>query len=313
MAENLNSIYGGDKITVSDMVGSPTFIQERLTSNLDATSIERLLFRDGGANQGVVAFREAAVPYLNDDAENVAEFAEIPVTDLNTGKMRAVVAVKTALAVRASYEMIMFNQMNLIQKQIDALQKTFVRTSAKASLKAFDDAGVPEIQASAAWTASDADPAADVFDAIDAITGATVEGQDTVYYDYNPDIIVGHPRALNALFRADKVQEKFIGAIAGENPLSLVYRGARPQTAFGLQIVESRYLDPTEIIVMESGAAGFHSDTIPFKVTGFYNEGAPASVETMGPHMSQRCDAVHKRVVAVDNPKAVVRIKGVTA
>lgn len=313
MAENVNSLYGGDKITVSDMVGSPTFVPERITTNLDGTFLENLLLRDGGSNQGVVAFREAAVPYLNDEAENVAEFAEIPVTDLNTGKMRAVVAVKTALAVRASYEMINFNQMNLIQKQIDALQKTFVRTSAKAVLKALDDAGVPEIQASADWTTATADPANDVFDAIDAITGATVEGKDNVYFDYNPEVIVGHPRALNALFRADKVQDKFIGSIAGDNPMSIVYRGARPQTAFGLQVVESRYLDPTEIIVMETGAAGFRSDTIPFKVTGFYNEGAPAGVETMGPFMSQRCDAVHKRVIAIDNPKAVVRIKGVTA
>lgn len=313
MATNVNSLYGGDKITVSDIIGTPTFIQERLHANLDGAFLENLLFRDGGSNQGVVAFRESAVPYLNDEAEDVAEFGEIPVTDLNSGELRSAVAVKTALAVRASYEMINFNQMGLLQKQIDALQKTFVRTSVNASLAAFDKADVPEIQASASWPGGDADPANDVFDAIDAVTGATVEGKDNVYFDYNPDVIAGHPRALNALFRADKVQEKFIGALAADNPMSVAYRGARPQTAFGLQIVESRYLDPNEVIVMESGAAGFRSDTIPFNVTGFYNEGAPASVETMGPFMSQRCDAVHKRVIAVDNPKAVVRIKGVTS
>lgn len=314
MGNYIGSIYDGDKITVSEMIGDPTFIPERITESLDGAFLENLLFRDGGTNEGVVAFRESAAPYLNDDAENVAEFAEIPITDLNTGRLRSAFAIKTALGVRASYEMINFNKLDLLTKQIDALQKTFIRTSVKASLAAFDAANVPEVTAKTAWTAETAaDPAYDVFEAIDAITAATVDGETDEYFDFVPDVLVAHPRVINALFRAEKVQDKYIGDAAADNPLFAGYRGVRPETAFGLRLVESRYLDPTEAIIMEAGAAGFHSDTIPFQVSGFYNEGAPADVSTMGPFMSRRCDAVHKRAVAVDNPKAVIRIKGVTA
>lgn len=309
----IGSIYDGDRVTVSEMIGEPTFIPERIRESLDGAFLENLLFRDGGSNEGVVAFRESAAPYLNDDAENVAEFAEIPVSDLNLGRLRSAFAVKTALGVRASYEMIKFNKLDLLNKQIDALQKTFVRTSVKSSLAAFDAANVPEVTAKTAWTdQAAADPAFDVFEAIDAVTSAKVDDSDE-YFDYVPDVLVAHPRVINALFRADKVQDKYIGDAASENPLFAGYRGVRPETAFGLRLVESRYLDPTEAIIMEAGAAGFHSDTIPFQVSGFYNEGAPADVSTMGPFMSQRCDAVHKRAIAVDNPKAVIRIKGVTA
>lgn len=306
------SINDGEKITVSEFIGNPTYVQEAIKESLDGRFLEDLIFRDAGTNTGVVAYRESAAPFLNDDAENVAEFAEIPVSDMELGTLKSKIAAKRAIAVRASYECINFNQFNVITRQIDALQKTFIRSAAQSAVRAFDDAKVPEINAKAKWTEqAAADPATDVFDAIDAITGAEVEKGTNRYYDYNPDVIVMHPRLLNALMRADKVQDKYIGNLAADNPLALAYKGARPLTAFGLQIVESRYLPQDEVYVLESGTVGFRSDTIPLTVTGFYNEGAPAGVTTYGPFMSQRCDAVQKRVVAVDNPKAVIRIKGV--
>lgn len=306
------SLYDGEQITVSEFVGTPKYIQEAVKESLDGRFLEDLIFRDAGTNPGVVAYRESAAPYLNDDAENVAEFAEIPISDMEMGTLKSKIAVKRALAVRASYECINFNQFGLIAKQIDALQKTFIRSAARSAVEAFNEAKVPEINAKAKWTEeSTADPATDVFDAIDAITGAEVEKGSNRYYDYNPDVLVLHPRLLNALLRADKIQDKYIGDVAHENPLSAAYKGARPLTAFGLQIVESRYLPQDEVYVLEAGTVGFRSDTIPLTVSGFYNEAAPQGVTTYGPFMSQRCDAVQKRVVAVDNPKAVVRIKGV--
>lgn len=78
MAEHLTSAFGGDTITVDEAIKDPTFIPERILENLDGAFLEAALFRDGGSNDGVVAYREAASPYLNDNAENVAEFAEIP-------------------------------------------------------------------------------------------------------------------------------------------------------------------------------------------------------------------------------------------
>ena len=77
---HLTSAFGGDTLTVDEMVKDPTYIPERILENLDGAFLEEALFRNGGTNDGVVAYREAAAPYLNDNSEEVAEFAEIPVS-----------------------------------------------------------------------------------------------------------------------------------------------------------------------------------------------------------------------------------------
>lgn len=60
--------------------------------------------------------------------------------------------------------------------------------------------------------------------------------------------------------------------------------------------------------MFEQGAAGFKSDTMPLQATQLYCEGGDSTIG--GPTMSWRSDLVRKRAIAVDNPKSVVRIKG---
>lgn len=60
--------------------------------------------------------------------------------------------------------------------------------------------------------------------------------------------------------------------------------------------------------VFEAQAAGFKSDTMPLTATPLYSEGGESQIG--GPTMSWRSDLVRKRAIAVDNPKSVVRIKG---
>ena len=134
MANNITSIYDGDKISVDSMIADPTWIAQRVIQNLDGAFLVDAVFRDGGSNQGVVAFREAAAPFLNDEVENVAEFGEIPVSDLNIGKVRTVIAQKIAQAVRVSFEMRNFNKIDLVNQQITALQNNVLRASIRAGL-----------------------------------------------------------------------------------------------------------------------------------------------------------------------------------
>jgi len=307
MADNITSIYDGDKITVDSMIADPTWIAQRVIQNLNGAFLVDAVFRDGGSNQGVVAYREAAAPYLNDEAENVAEFGEIPVSDLNLGKVRTVIAQKIAQGVRLSYEMRAFNKIDLANQQITALQNTVLRSSIRAGLAAFNTADVPDAPASAAWGTT-GDPIKDVFDAIEAIQGANVDGDDTRNFGYSPDTIVAHPRAVTALLRNDKVQSKYIGDAASANPL---YTGQLPQTVFGLNILQSRYMNPAEVLVMEVGTVGFRSDAIPLQMTPLYPEhGGPDS--SGGPTMAYRSDCFQSRVYAVDNPKAALRIAGIS-
>ncbi|WP_225871158.1 hypothetical protein [Corynebacterium silvaticum] len=58
----LNSAYSGEAITVDSIIKDPTWRQERTYENLDGADLVKAIFRDGGTNDGVVAYREAAAP-----------------------------------------------------------------------------------------------------------------------------------------------------------------------------------------------------------------------------------------------------------
>ena len=310
MGNIITSAYDGDPITVDSLLKDPTWIAERTIQNLDGAFLEDLLFRNAGPNDsGVAAYREAASPFLADDAEVVAEHGEIPVSGLNLGKVRTVIGEKVARGIRVSYEQRKENRIDMVAKQQTALQNTMIRSGVRAALKAFEEAPTLTAAATAAWSGGGGDPVKDVLDAVEEIATAQPDdaNQDD-YFGYVPDTLVLHPAALTALLRNEQVQKFYIGDVAGENP---IYRGVQPKTVFGLTVATSRFMDPTKAVVLEAGTAGFRSDTIPLQMTPMYQEGGESGLG--GPTMTWRSDAVRKRILAVDEPKAVLTITGVTA
>ncbi|MBH0121554.1 hypothetical protein I0Q12_19385 [Rhodococcus sp. CX] len=306
---NITSAYDGATLTVDSMLKDPTWIPQRVINNLDGAFVEAALFRNGGTNEsGVVAFREAADPFLDEDAEEVAEFAEIPVSTVGDGKIRSVIGQKTAKSIRVSYEMRHENKVDRVNQQVEALQRTMIRSGVNAALAAFTAANTPSAPAAAAWTGSSGDPVKDIFDAIEEIESAGFGGDELKNFGYSPNAILAHPRAITTLLRNDKIQSKYIGDLASENPL---YKGVLPQTICGLQVFRSRWMDPTKVIILETGVAGFYSDTYPLQMTPFYQEGGESGAG--GPTMSWRSDAFRKRILAVDNPGAVFTITGISS
>ncbi|MBB3040142.1 hypothetical protein [Hoyosella altamirensis] len=310
MGNIITSAFDGDAITVDDMLKDPTWLPERQIKRLEGEFLEELLFRNAGTNEsGVIAFREAAAPYLEDDAETVAEFGEIPVSGISRGRVRKVIGEKKAIAVRVSWEMRRRNRIDMVQQQTTAMRNTMIRGGVRGALAAFDAAtDVHTLPASAAWTAGGGDPIKDVFDAIELIEASSPEDDETKNFGYVPDTLVMHPRTYTILFRNEKVQSKYIGDAATANPL---YTGIKPNTMFGLTVATSRFMNPAEVIVIESGVAGFRSDTDPLQMTPFYEDGGQSG--SGGPNMAWRSDAFRTRILGVDNPKAVCRITGVTA
>lgn len=306
MANTISSIHDGDRIAVSDIIGQPTWIAERVIENLSGSMITDAVFRDGGESNLVVAYREAAAPFLDEDAEDVAEFAEIPVADLSKGALKTLVGKKVAKAVRVSYEMRRFNQIDLVNKQIAALQNTMIRSDVRSLYAAFENSSVPSAPASAVWTGNTGDPVGDVFDAIEAIQAAHAADDEDANFGYNPDIMVAHPTAITALLRNEQVQKLYIGNAATENPL---YKGALPQSLFGLTVLSSRWADPTKVIIAEAGAVGFRTDAMPLEMTALYAEGG--NEQHGGANMSYRADAWRARIVAADGPKAAHVITGI--
>lgn len=306
MAQHLTSAYGGDTLTVDEMLKDPHFIPERVLTNLDGAFLEEALFRNGGPNDGVVAFREATAPFLNDEAEDVAEFAEIPVSDLNRGKLHTVIGVKTALAIRVSWEMRRFSKLDMVSQQVTALQNTMVKSGVKATLAAFRSAEVQELGVTADWENDKANPMRDIRTAKRMIATAKSPDREDALMGYKADTLVLNEATLDAALFHESVQRFYRGNAAVENP---VYQGVTPSLIAGLRVVTSQYIPEGEAYIMQSATAGFVSDAQPLTVTPLYSEGGESGYG--GPSQSWRVDAFRQRVIAVDNPKAVVKLVGI--
>ncbi|WP_288833678.1 hypothetical protein [uncultured Corynebacterium sp.] len=314
MSELITSAYDGPQLTVSEMLEDPTFIPQRVVEGLQGQFLEDLFFRQAQDNKGVVAFREAAGLYLADDAEEIAEFGEIPVSAPEFGPLRAAYGIKSGEAIRISYEMKNENKVDQVNRHIEALEKTVIRTGVQAVLGVFESAKVPELQVSAPWTGGEPDK--DVFDAIEMVQSATYEDDLDRQFDYEPNTILLHPASLTKLIRNDRIQKYFIGDAATDNPIfrtaagNALFGGLRDIELFGtLRVATSRLIKPDTAYVFEAQGAGFKSDTMPLTATPMYSEGGDSPLG--GPTMSWRSDLVRKRAIAVDNPRSVVKLTGI--
>lgn len=305
MAE-MTSAYGHDMLTVEQVVADPTWLAERTLENLDGAFLEEALFRNGGTNDGVVAYREAASPFLNDDAEEVAEFAEIPISNPNVGKARSLVGVKTALGIRVSREMRRENKIDQVSLQQTALQNTMMKNGVEATLAAFRNADVQELAVTGSWEQADNDPLRDILNGKRMVNSAKPEGAGkNEKFGYSANAVIASESALDLLIWNERVQRLYNGNAAVENP---IYKGITPGVLSGLRVITSPFLQDDELYIMQTGVAGFISDTDPLTVTPLYSESGENGYG--GSRQSWRMDAFRKRIIAVDNPKSVVKVSG---
>ena len=307
MAE-LTSAYGHDMLTVEQVVADPTWLAQRTLENLDGAFLEEALFRNGGTNDGVVAYREAASPFLADDAEEVAEFAEIPISNPNIGKAHSLIGVKTALGIRISREMRRENKIDQVSLQQTALQNTMIKNGVEATLEAFRAANVQTLAVTAQWDSTDATPLRDLINGKRMVSSARPDGGDkNERFGYSANAIIGSEAAIDLLLWHEDTQRLYNGNAAVENP---IYKGITPGTLSGLRVITSPFLADDELYIMQTGTAGFISDTDPLTMTPLYSESGENGHG--GSRQSWRMDAFRKRIIAVDNPKAVVRVTGFT-
>ncbi|MCX7491476.1 major capsid protein [Corynebacterium sp. P6129] len=314
MATVIDSYTSGDTIIVDRVIKDPTLIPSMVKANLEGAFIEELLFRDGGTNDGMVYFEEAASRYLFDDARDVAEFAEIPVSDPSTGNVRSIIGKKTALAIRVSWEMRRFNRVDELTKRLTALQNTMIRNSVRASLGAFSAVETQTMAASAKWTDSGADPITDLLTAIGSVQAAKPEdaADEEMTFEYNPNTLLLSPAGWTALLRNREAREMFQGNAADRNPLldGVNYRGIVARGYLGLDVAVSSWVPKGEVYVLERGVCGFKSEAQPLTMTELYPEGGGGYG---GPTQSWRADAFAHRILACDNPKSVMKMTGVLA
>lgn len=293
-------------LTVDVMANDPTFIKEHILADLDRSFLEEAIFRNGGENQGVVAWNDDPGVRMIDDAEVVAEFAEIPLSDVEDGQIRSAVGRKIALGLAVSLEDRRFNRLDKLNKRILALKNTLVASSVQMTLKAFKEADIQTLSVGKTWDKSEANPFKDLSTAKRMIATAKPEGATDRKWNFRADTLVIPESTLELGLTHQTVQNIYRGDAAIENPL---YKGILPQTLHGLRVVTSSWLEEDEVYVMQSQTAGFYSDGIPLTVTDLYSPNGQN--DWGGSTQSWRLDAFMNRIVVVDAPKAVVKLQGV--
>lgn len=311
------SVSDGPRITVSDLVKNPLFVPTRMLQLMRNQFISEALFRDAGANpSGIVGYTEGNPSFLEDDIADVAEFAEIPVSSGARGLPRVAFAVKKALGVRASKEMIDENRIGQINDQMLQLRNTFVRANDRAAKALLQSSVVPTMAAPTAWDDPAGKPRTDIAEAMQTIATAAPTpgpagiGSSDEYYGFEANTIVMHNSLLPILIDNDnfmKVYTRYDTNAAANAP---DYVGALPSVVMGLNVIQSRTFPIDRVLLLERGTVGFYSDTRPLQFTAMYPEG---NGPNGGPTESYRSDASHKRAIAVDQPKAAIWITGITS
>jgi hypothetical protein len=302
----VGSISDGNAVTVRDLIGNPLLIPARILELLDNSFLTDVVFRDAGRNSaGVVAFEASTPAFLSGDPEDVAEYAEIPVSIGTRGTPSFAVGVKRGLGVRVSREMRDENRLDDVNRQIRQLANTMIRSEEKALRSLLLAAAVPAIAASATWT-STGKPRLDLANAAETV-GAQNAGMGTEdILGFVPDtVILPANLAPTLLNNADFLSVYNAGANAGED---IRYTGALPGQVLGLRVLTSRFWPLNKALVLERGTLGFRSDTRPLEVTPLYGEGGGPNG---GPTESWRTDSTRKRVLGVDQPLSACWINGI--
>lgn len=301
------SVNDGPRITVNDLIGNPLMIPTKIKELMLNQFISEALFRNAGANaNGLVSYTEGHPTFLEQDVQDVAEFAEIPVATSKRGTPVIAYANKRGLGVRVSREMVLENNVGEVQRQITQLTNTFKRADDKVARTLLQGSGVPTLPVANEWDSVDGNPRLDLATAIKEVSEAAPSGASSdEWYGFQPDTIVMNPGLLPTLLDNEKFLKVYQGNISDQ---SIAYTGAIPSRIFGLDVILSMAWPTNEVEVLQRGVVGFYSDTWPLEITGLYPEGnGPLG----GPTQSYRCDATHKRAIALDQPKAAIRITGI--
>lgn len=306
MGTSIVSVSDGNRFTVSDLIKQPLFVPTKLKELMENQFISEALLRNAGANpSGVVAYREGDPTFLDQDVQDIAEFGEIPVSSGQLGIPRTAYAVKKALGIRVSKEMIDENDIDAVNKQMTGLRNTFIRANDRSAKALLQSGAVPTLPVSTAWDAVGGKPRTDIVRAIEKVTtAAPAEATEDEYYGFAPDTIVLHPGLLATLMDNEQILRVFNGNVANE---SIAYTGAIPGSLLGLSVIQSRTFPIDKALILERGTVGFYSDTRPLQFTALYPEG---NGPNGGPRETWRSDASHKRVMGLDQPKAAIWLTG---
>lgn len=302
----------GPRLTVNQMVKSPTLVPKRIVSMVgQGFMVDRLLRQGPPIPGGSLIYSESEPLYANDAPMNVEEFGEIPLTTTSSGEMKVAHSVKKALGFRISQESIDRNNFDKVQQDMTKLKNSFAKAYEDVFLTALL-AALPTLAASgASWVNTTASSAgqgiyADLTHGTYNIANAdadTSNGTGEQKFDFNADTVVINDKVAKLmLLNADITKVLGIGNAATMQPLISGDATQAFLKAFNLNLVTSWRLDPDKAILLESKTIGGVSDERVLGATPLYED---------RPTETWRTDVSRMSAVFIDQPKAGLVITGI--
>lgn len=304
------SAQDGPRLTVAQLMKSPTLIPKRIISMLGQAFLVDAILRDGGTTRsGAVLFYESTPLFTDEDPQVVSEFGEIPVTNgkLGTPKTRRV--VRRAMGVRVSKTMIDRNDVDAVNIQTTQVKNTMVRAWEDALFSALvSNPSIQSITTDTPWGDPDSHIRKDVNAAAFKVNNAAIDQAGEQKLLFKADTLVISTVTETDFKDSDEVSKPYVGNIASEN---IQYTGKLPQKFLDLDVLTSwrldKYVDGGAIVCQRKVMGGV-ADERPLSSTPMYGEG---NGPNGGPTESWRTDTTRASALFVDQPLSVCLILGV--
>lgn len=302
----ITSVDDGPRLTVSQLVKSPTLVPKRIVQMAGQGFMVDSLLRQGPPIPGgSLIFSESEPLYADENPMNVEEFGEIPLTTTSTGEMRVAKSVKKALGFRISQESIDRNNFDKVQQDMVKLKNSFAKTyedvflqtllAALPTLATTNANGWVDTAASAAGTGIFADLSHAIYNIKNA-DADTSNGTGEQKFHFQPDTIVLNDLIVaKLLLNPDITKVLQVGDVASRQPLVTGDSTDLFMKAFGLRVIRSWRLSPDKAIILQSKVIGGVSDERVLGATPLYEH---------KPTETWRSDVTRMSAVFIDQPKA---------
>ena len=311
MTTPIVSVQDGPRLTVSQLVKSPTLIPKRILHMLDQEFLSDAVLRGASdAPSGSVLFHESTPLFTAEDPAILDEFGEIPTTNGSLGTPLVARVVRRALGLRVSKTMVDRNNVDAVNTQITQIRNTMVRAWEDALFSAIvSNASVQSITTSTAWSAaSGTHIRGDVNAAKYLLKQAAADAAGKQKFGYVADTLIISTETEQDFLDSDEVTGPYVGNVADQN---LKFTGKLPNKFLGLDVLVSWRLSayfPDGAIVLQRKVFGGVSNERTLQATPLYGEGGGPNG---GPTESWRTDVTRASAIFLDQPKAVVLIDGV--
>lgn len=307
MTQSVIASNDGPRLTVAQMVKSPTLIPRRIISDLQQEFIvDALLRRLPPTESGTYLYEESTPLFADGDAAIVEEFGEIPTITGRLGERKVALTVKRALAMLVSQEMVNRNSVDRVNTQITQIRNTMVRTWETAFFQGLlNHPDVPTMAAGAAWDNPSSNIRADILQGAYEIDQAAPTDDPDNYFGFEADTLV-----VGKATRTDLITSDDFNKVYRNNPLaaqSPEYRGTLPGDFVGFQIMVSREMDrlaPGKALLLQRKTVGGIGDERPLRATPLRED---PDRETW------RSNTVRQSAIVLDQPKAAIWITGVSS